>query len=241
MIAGRTLLWNDTRNEVVELGPGGEALWRQTVINPWTGQLLPSGGRLIGTNARALIEFDISGRIVWREDALPGEPRGVLRTRGGKTWVTIPSRNLLLRYRSDGTVDLKRTIEGDPRGLAATADGNVLIALQKAGRIAKLDDAGEMVWKLDGVSSVDSLKELAGGNLLVCQRSLTGSLNRVVELTPGGEEVWSTSEVRSPYAAHRLPSGETVVVDLEGIHRFDADGKRISQERERGYRGASWQ
>jgi hypothetical protein len=52
---------------------------------------------------------------------------------------------------------------------------------------------------------------------------------QVVEYDPTGKKiVWrSQARLTNPYAAQRLPSGNTLVADFQGVHELDAQGAKI--------------
>ncbi len=118
--------------------------------------------------------------------------------------------------------------------LPAFARGNLLISLPTIGRVAVMDfDAGRVVWSLKGSFRYQHAPTmLANGHMLIFDnRGLGGERSRALEINPvTGEEVWSygARESETFYSdccgrVHRLPNGNTLVVDSKTARAFEVD------------------
>jgi outer membrane protein assembly factor BamB len=118
--------------------------------------------------------------------------------------------------------------------LPAFARGNLLISLPKIDRVAVVDfDAGRLVWSLKGSFRYQhDPTMLANGQMLIFDnKGLGDERSRVLQIEPEtGEVVWSygASESEAFYTrccgrAHRLPNGNTLVIESKTARAFEVE------------------
>jgi outer membrane protein assembly factor BamB len=211
---------------VVELDSDRKERWRMQLPGAaWGGQSLPNGHRLIAINAHSMIiEYDDTGKEVWRKDRLPGPPSSVQRLDSGATLVACGSANQIVEIAPDGSTRTI-TIPGRPVFAERLDNGNTLVTLMETNRVVEVDADGKTLWEADtlGMRPAHATRLTSGGTLL------TLAARKVVELDPTGTiVVWSSRvSLINPTAALRLPSGNTLIADHNGVQEVDATGTNV--------------
>jgi hypothetical protein len=222
---GRTLVVS--RGAVVELDTDRKEQWKMQLPGAaWGCQGLPNGNRLVAINSHAMvIEYDSSGKEVWRKDRLPAPPTSVQRLDSGSTLVACSNVNQVVEISPDGSTTAI-PVAGRPIWAQRLDNGNTLVALQETQRVVEVDGAGRILWEVrTGGHPPSHAVRLENGNTLV---TLTQA-RKVVEYDPTGRTiVWSTqAPLVNPQVAQRLASGHTLVGDNSGVQEFDAAGKPV--------------
>jgi hypothetical protein len=171
-----------------------------------------------------VIEYDDSGKEVWRKDRLPAAPYSVQRLETGGTLVACPDANQIIDITPDGNTTITN-VPGRPISAQRLESGSTLVALQQQMRVVEVDRTGQIVWEARTRNPPGHAVRLDNGNTLV---SITNE-RKVVEYDTTGKNVVWASEVMltNPYAAQRLSNGNTVVADHMGVHELDPTGKKI--------------
>jgi outer membrane protein assembly factor BamB len=223
---GRTLFVAQQHSKLIELGPDNKQRWEVQLPGPaWGCQGLPNGHRLVAVYSQSVvIEYDDEGKEVWRKDRLPGPPYSVQRLENGNTLVACADAQQVVEIAPDGT-QTATTIQGRPMSAQRLENGNTLVALQQQNRIVEIDRAGKIVWEARTNNPPGHAVRLESGNTLV---SMTYT-RQVLEYDATGKTVVWQSKIplTNPYCAERLPSGNTLVADHQGLHELDAEGQKI--------------
>jgi outer membrane protein assembly factor BamB len=226
---GRTLYVSQGQGTVTELDAENKERWKQSLPGPaWGCQGLPNGHRLIAVYSHSMVvEYDDTGKEVWRKDRLPGAPYSVQRLENGNTLLACADINQLVEVAPDGSTT-SISVQGRPMSAQRLENGNTLCALQQANRVVEVDRAGKVVWEARTTNPPGHAVRLDSGNTLVC---LTYG-RQVVEFDPSGKNiVWKSAvSLSNPYVAQRLPSGNTLVADHQGIHEIDATGRQFRRQ-----------
>ena len=239
VLLGRTLYVSQTQSEIVELDADKKVRWKARLPGPaWGCQGLPNGHRLVSIYAHSLIvEYDADGKEVWRKEGLPGPPYGVQRLDNGSTLVACGDIQQLVEIAPDGTTKTIN-VQGRPMSAQRLENGNTLVALQQGNRVVEVDSAGKVTWEVRTGNGPQHAVRLENGNTLV---TLMGS-RQVLEYDPTGKTIVWRSGVRfvNPYGAQRLPSGNTLVADHQGLHELSTDGTKVVwQHRQQSITGLS--
>ena len=213
---------------LVELDENRKERWRAKLAGAgWGCQGLPNGHRLVALNSHSsVVEYDESGREVWKKDRLPAPPTSVERLENGATLIACGNAQQLVEVTPDGALS-RVNVPGNPIWAQRLESGNTLVALQQPiQRVVEVDAGGRIVWEArTGGDAPWHAVRLENGNTLV---TLTQA-RKVVEFDPTGKSiVWATQvPLLQPVAAQRLASGTTVVADQTGLREIDASGKEI--------------
>ncbi len=204
---------------------------------------LPDGHLLLHTDAATVEEFTADGKSVWKYTAKPKAEKGRVevhsfqRLADGNTLVAESGNGRLVEVDKDGKVvkEVPLTIEKpdphrDTRLVRKLDTGNYLVCHEGDGCVREYAPDGKVVWtyKLDlggrprsaghgpeghGVE-VFSAVRLPNGNTLIGG----GNNNRVLEVTPKGDVVWSLDQKELPgitlawvTTLHVLPNGNVIV------------------------------
>jgi hypothetical protein len=89
----------------------------------------------------------------------------------------------------------------------------------------EIDRAGKIVWEARTNNPPGHAVRLENGNTLV---SMTYT-RQVLEYDATGKKVVWQSKIplTNPYCAERLPNGNTLVADHQGLHELDAAGQKV--------------
>jgi HEAT repeat protein len=112
-----------------------------------------------------------------------------------------------------GTVDLAR-LEKKAEYL-----GHTVCVLLDENQIVEMNQAKEVVWKLDNIGFPLDLQILPTGNILIAEYQA----GRVTERDTANNIHW-TKEINNPLMAQRLEGGRTFVATDSSWHEFDRDG-----------------
>lgn len=160
------------------------------------------------------------------------KPLGVERLPNGNTLITdaggayyTTTDSSIIEVDPQGNVVW--TYSGDLRfahTARPTAAGTLLVTDTTNDRVIQINRAGEIVWTTDdwgnGTGTLsdgshlfypNNAEELENGNFLFTDRNN----DRVFEVTPDGEVMWTYDELIRPHNAHRLPNGNTMISDSE--------------------------
>ena len=230
---GRTLLANYSQRKVYELDADGNVVWEQDVAGVWTVRGLENGHRLVASyTGKFLVEYNNSGKEVWRFDDLPDKPYSIQRLPNGNTLVPIYG-NELLEIRPDKTFARRISLPEPVKWAEQLENGRILVVFYTTGRIAELDELGHVLWQVGGMGQPYSVQRLGNGNTLVANRRN----NQVVEVDRDGKVVWSYSSKPSLYRAQRLRNGNTLIVSSAGAVEIDPAGETVWERNESGLRG----
>ncbi|MCY4535903.1 MAG: PQQ-binding-like beta-propeller repeat protein [Bryobacterales bacterium] len=205
--------------------------------------LLANGNVLVPTARDALAEVTPEKDTVWEWKSRPAsdevdkiEIHGFERLDSGLTMIAETGNKRIIEVDRDGQVqhEIKLQVDNpdshrDTRLVRSTPDGTYLVAHEKDGAVREYEADGKVVWEykltLNGEptpthrghgTSVYSAYRLPGGNTLIGG----GNNNRVLEVNPGGEIVWSLESHEIPgiqlfwvTQLHALANGNIVVTN----------------------------
>lgn len=201
---------------------------RQRISLPgsaWGCQGLPNGNRLIAINSHAMvIEYDDTGREVWRKDRLPAPPTSVQRLDSGSTLIACGNTQQVVEVAPDGTTTVIE-VPGHPISAQRLESGNTLVALQDAHRVVEVNARGRVLFEIQTGSPPVHAVRLENGNTLIT----LPQARKVIEYDASGKSiVWTTTApLINVFAAQRLASGNTLVADHTGIQEIDSTGQRV--------------
>lgn len=180
-----------------------------------------------------IVELDPDGHELRRVSVL----QAILD--GGQQEMLAELRNYVREAEGVARIDPLHTnsVQVLKGGLESTVpafrSGNLLISLPMIGRVAVVDfQAGRVVWSLAGSFRYQhDPKILPNGHLLLFDNRGLGERSRVLEIDPRtGDELWSYGEEKDErfYSAccgrvHRLPNGNTLIVDSKKGRAFEVD------------------
>lgn len=242
--AGAPRLMAQDREQVAVVNSDGSVDWSWP--NGTTAHdlhLLPNGNVLAPTSHDALAEVSPEKETVWEWKSAPTsaevdkiEIHGFERLDSGLTMIAETGNRRIIEVDRDGNVqhEIKLQVDNpdshrDTRLVRSTPDGTYLVAHEKDGAVREYAADGKVVWEykleLNGDptpthrghgTSVYSAYRLPSGNTLIGG----GNNNRVLEVNPGGEIVWSLESNEIPgiqlfwiTQLHALANGNVVVTN----------------------------
>jgi hypothetical protein len=211
------------KGRVALLNDKGEVEWEvANRFDPHDLTLLPNGNVLFSTAADTVVEMDRDRKVVWKYVARPKEGytgrvevHAFQRLDDGTTMVAESGNRRLVEVDKDGkivrevplTVD-KPDAHRDTRLARKLENGNYLVCHENDGMVREYDPKGKVVWSYaldlagrkrtpghDGHGTeVYGALRLPNGNTLIAG----GNNNRVLEVNPRGEIVWSIDHDELP-------------------------------------------
>lgn len=205
--------------------------------------LLPNGNVLVPTARNAIVEVSPEQEIVWQWESMPlsddvdrVEIHAFERLTNGLTMVAESGNRRLVEVDRNGIVQHAIPLQvrephphKDTRLVRLTPQGTYLVAHENDGVVREYDRDGTVVWEyvmeLTGPATpthrghgtdVYSAYRLPTGNTLIGG----GNNNRVLEVNPGGDIVWSLQSGEIPgiqlfwvTQLQALPNGNIVVTN----------------------------
>jgi outer membrane protein assembly factor BamB len=213
-------------NLLVELDAKHKERWRSSLSGAaWGCEGLPNGHRLVCINSHSMVvEYDETGKEVWRKDRLPAPPTTVQRLSSGATLVACGNAHQIVEIAADSSVTTIN-VPGSPVSAQRLDNGNTLVALQDLHRVVEVNSTGRTMWEIETTGEPAHASRLENGNTLVT----LAQARKIVELDVTGKNiVWmSAIPLMFPAAAQRLTNGNTLVVDHTGIIEIDASGNQV--------------
>ena len=205
--------------------------------------LLPNGNLLVPTAPDVIVELTPEKEVVWRWESKPDsdeiervEIHAFERLDNGLTMVAESGNRRLAEVDRDGSVQHEIPLQvrephwhKDTRLVRRTLQGTYLVAHENDGAVREYERDGSVIWEyqleLTGPATpsprghgtdVYSAYRLPTGNTLIG----SGNNNRVLEVNPGGEIVWSLQSNDIPgiqlfwvTQLQALPNGNIVVTN----------------------------
>ena len=206
--------------------------------------LCKNGNFLLHIGPATVVEMTPAKQIVWRYDAKPKpgyegpvEVHAFERLPSGLTMVAESGNRRIVEVDAAGQVvkEIPLVVEHphphrDTRLARKLSSGHYLVCHEGDGAVREYDDGGKVVWtyRLDlagrprspghgpeghGVEVFGALRLPSGNTLIAC-----GNGNRVIEVTPAGQTVWSIEQNELPgiklawvTTLQLLPSGNLIV------------------------------
>lgn len=206
--------------------------------------LLPSGNLLLHTAPTRVVEMTPAKEIVWQYEAKPKmgysgrvEVHAFQRLASGLTLVAESGNRRLVEVNQAGQIVKELPLQvdhpephRDTRLARKLANGHYLVCHEGDGKVREYDDSGKVVWsyQLDlagrprspghgpeghGTEVFAALRLKSGNTLIAC-----GNGNRVIEVTPAGQTVWSIEQQELPNITlawvttlQSLPNGNLIV------------------------------
>ena len=211
------------RGHLAIVGPDGKVEWETPVRhNAHDLQILPNNNILVGTDSVTVVEMSPAKEVIWKYVAQktannPGrvEIHAFQRLPDGRTMIAESGNRRIVEVDREGQIlkvvpllvehpDAHR----DTRRARKLDNGHYLVCHEGDSTIREYDDAGQVVWsyKLDlagrprtgghdghGTEVFNALRKPDGNTLIA-----GGNNNRVFEVNPAGEVVWSINHDELP-------------------------------------------
>lgn len=180
LAGGNVLVASHWESRVYELDRRGEIVWQLDGVNAIRAKPLPGGRVLIADfGGNRVVEADRRGALVWQYQT-PDQCFDAERLVSGNTIFACP--NLIREVAPDGSSVRQWTIEGRINSLQVLPTGRLLVANYGQGRVAELNDQGEVVWEYKIPRPSDAFR-LPGG------RTLITTAEQIVEVDLQGQQI----------------------------------------------------
>lgn len=211
------------RGKLVILDADGKVAWEvENTFQVHDLAMLPDGNILFQSGPATVTEISPEKRVVWSYTSKPKAPytgpvevHAVQRLDDGLTMIAETGNRRLIEVDRDGKVvrEIPLTIDHphphrDTRLARKLPNGHYLVCHEGDGVVREYDAEGKVVWsyKLDlagrprtpghdghGTEVFGALRKPDGNTIIAC-----GNGNRVIEVTPEGETVWSIEHDELP-------------------------------------------
>lgn len=207
-------------------------------------QMLPNGNVLVQTSYTTVVEINRRKQTVWQHESKPKEGYGgkveihsYQRLKNGRTMIAESGNGRIIEVDKDDKIvfALPLTLEKpnahrDTRMVRALDNGHYLVCQEGEGRLLEYDRHGKIAWSYTmdlnnrprspghgveghGTELFGAIR-LPNGNTMIAG----GNNNRVIEVTPKGEIVWSIDQKELPgitlawvTTLQLLPSGNLII------------------------------
>ena len=205
--------------------------------------LLPSGNVLVSTGRGSLAEVTPKKKVVWEWTSKPAAPydgsveiHGFQRLSSGRTMIAETGNKRIIEVDPSGKIEAEIKLQvdkphphRDTRLVRKTAAGTYLVPHENDGVLREYDSNSKVIWdyaiELVGEETpthqghgihLYSAYRLPNGNTLIGG----GNNNRVLEVNPQREIVWSVDREELPgiklfwvTQLHALPNGNVVITN----------------------------
>ena len=207
-------------------------------------QMLPNGNLLVHTSPTTLAEISPEKKVVWKYESKPKvgynggvEVHAFQRLADGRTMIAESGNTRIIEVDAEGKIVKEVPLKvkqpnahRDTRMARKLDNGHYLVCHEGDGAVREYDEAGKVVWEyaldLGGRpasgghgpeghgTEVFGAVRLANGNTLIGG----GNNNRVLEVDPKGQVVWSIDQRELPgvvlawvTTVQQLPNGNVVI------------------------------
>ncbi len=206
--------------------------------------LLPNGNVLFPMSSTEIVEMSPDKKIVWRHDSKPKagydgrvEVHAFQRLDNGLTMIAESGNRRIIEVDSEGKIqkEFALTVDHphhhrDTRMARKLSNGHYLVCHEADATVREYDETGKVIWshtldlagrpRSDGHGVEGHGTEVYGAIRLPCGNTLiaAGNGNRVIEVNPQGETVWSVEQKELPgitfawvTTLHALPNGNIII------------------------------
>lgn len=191
---GNLLIANTNYNQVIEVNPQKEIVWRIDSANyPYDVQRLENGNTLVAEYyGNRVSEFDSKGNRKWSCTKIM-YPVAAQRLENGNTLITGNNQVIEVDVNNTEVWRLKAD-RVKPWRAMRLENGNTLVTDYQRGMVVEYDSAGKEVWKKDGLSRPMGAVRTEDGNTLILEQGA----NRVIEVDPAKATVNEYKGLLSP-------------------------------------------
>ncbi|MDP6958378.1 MAG: hypothetical protein QF645_06140 [Planctomycetota bacterium] len=179
---GNVLVAATNFNQILEVSPKGEVVWRLSGVSyPYDVERLSNGNTLVAEyTGNQVSEFNLQGKRVWKSTRIL-RPTSVQRLDNGDTLVGSDSG--VFEISPEGKQKWKAPLTRiRPWRARRLENGNTLICDQRRGQVVEVSRAGNEVWKMTGLGRPMSALRMENGRTLILEQSS----NRVIEVDRAG-------------------------------------------------------
>jgi HEAT repeat protein len=225
---GYTLLVLAQNNQVQEVGPDGKVRWEvKDLMGPQDAVVVGRDRVLIAEhNGHRVTERTLQGEVIWQKPIANGWPLGVQRLRNGNTFITC--RSQLLEVDRSGRELYTISRPGNDVVAARKLRDGKIVCVSSQRTVSWLDAEGkELKSFVLPIVMTMGVEIHDNGHVLAC----VSWLNKLTEYDAEGKAVWEAT-VSQPWAAHRLPGGNTLVSLQQWpakVIEVDRDGRTVGE------------
>ena len=220
-LGGHTLVATGSKGTVHLFDPSGKSVWNYSIAS-WSAEKLQNGNFLIGSfNGNKVVEVEpATSKVVWQYDsinAMSAKPLAngnfLIADFNGKRVIEVTREKKIVWSHQTG----QNCFDCD-----RLPNGNTMFGCPNY--VREVTPQGDLIreWKIDG--RLNGFQALPSGNVLVANYGQ----NKVVELTPDGEQVWEFGE-RGPCDVFRLPSGNTLISTTARVIEIGPDNELVRE------------
>jgi hypothetical protein len=231
---GYTLLCDTSRNRVYEIDRDGKERWAiNNVQLPGDAWVLPRNRVLIAEySANRITERDLTGKVLWSKDGLPGNPVSVQRLSNGNTFIATRGGAILEVDRAGKQIYLVQ-VTGGVLAAYRMRSGSIVCLTQK-GDCTQVDTSGKVLKSFATgyhPGDIGVIDLTPGGRVLFSPQQ-----NKILEYDAAGKK---TLEVDAPQAATvtGMPNGHLLVASYQSQRVFELDraGKVVWEHKGAGH------
>jgi len=225
-LGGNTLLACGNKNQVIELDPAGNEVWRYDVRGCWSAEKMANGNVLIAAYAmNKVLEVTPAKEIAWEYDCnclnakpLPNGNVLVADYGGSRVFEVTREKEIVWEQRTTGNCTDAQRLE----------NGNTLVSASN--RVVEYSPDKDVVWEYSGGQQIYGARRLPNGNTLTCDIGQ----NKVAEVNQEQQIVWEFGE-RYPGDAFRLSNGNTLITTANRFVEVDPSGEVVWEKAEASY------
>ncbi len=211
---GNTLFALGYKNQVIELDPSGNEVWKFDAMGVWSAEKTDGGDVLLACYQENKVKLITPQKTVAWEFDVPG----VLKAHpleNGNILAASHSSNKVIEISPDKKIVWEYAATTQCHDALRLENGNTLVCT--ANEVQEVDPAGTVVWKFSAEQAY-GIDALDNGNVLIAK--LGGEVIEVDRVT--SDIVW-THEFASPVDVYRTDEGTTLITGAQSVVEIDAD------------------
>lgn len=211
---GNLLLALGYKNQVVELNPAGEEVWKFDALGVWSAEKTITGDVLLACYQENKVKLVTPQKTVSWEFDVPG----VLKAHYLETHNVLAashSGNKVIEISPDKKIVWEYTATTQCHDALRLENGNTLVCA--ANQVIEVDPGGNVVWGFPAEQSY-GIDVLPNGNLLVAKLG-----GEVIEVDRVNNAIVWTFEFASPVDVFRTDEGTTLITGAQSVVEIDAE------------------
>lgn len=215
---GNTLIALGYKNQVVELNPQGEEVWRYDALGVWSAEKTADGDVLLACYQENKVKLITPQKTVAWEYDVPG----VLKARcleNGNYLIASHSGNKVLEVSPDKSVVWEYVATTQCHDAARLESGDTMVCT--ANEVLEVDAAGNVTWRF-AAEQAYGIDVLPNGNVLVAKLG-----GEVIEIDRATNSVIWTYAFASPVDVYRTDDGTTLITGAQTVVEIDSSNNPI--------------
>lgn len=212
---GNTLLALGYKNEVVELNPSGDEVWKFDAMGVWSAEKTVNGDVLLACYQENKVKLVSPQKTVSWEFDVPGVLKAHV-LENGNVLAASHSGNKVMEISPDKKVVWEYDAGTQCHDAIRLESGDTMVCA--ANEILEVDAGGNVLWRFPAEQAY-GIDVLPTGNILIAKLG-----GEVIEVDRANNEIiWTYNALPSPVDVYRTDEGTTLITGAQTVVEIDAE------------------